>query len=49
MNAAAFDATTATLETDPLRDSELYFNRELSALDFNFRVLASRKGTTSSS
>jgi polyphosphate kinase len=25
---------------DPLRDSGLYFNRELSQLDFNFRVLA---------
>jgi len=40
MNAAAFDAATAALDTDPLRDSALYFNRELSALDFNFRVLA---------
>ncbi|MFC3551190.1 polyphosphate kinase 1 [Lysobacter cavernae] len=38
MNAAAVD--TATLDTDPLRDSNLYFNRELSQLDFNFRVLA---------
>ena len=37
MNAAAVDAT---LDTDPLRDSSLYFNRELSQLDFNFRVLA---------
>ena len=27
-------------EHDPLRDSSLYFNRELSQLDFNFRVLA---------
>ena len=25
---------------DPLRDASMYFNRELSALDFNFRVLA---------
>jgi polyphosphate kinase len=27
-------------EGDPLRDSSLYLNRELSQLDFNFRVLA---------
>ncbi|MFZ5636798.1 MAG: polyphosphate kinase 1 [Pseudomonadota bacterium] len=27
-------------DTDPLRDSSLYLNRELSQLDFNFRVLA---------
>ncbi|MBW3549604.1 MAG: polyphosphate kinase 1 [Proteobacteria bacterium] len=27
-------------EPDPLRDPSLYFNRELSQLDFNFRVLA---------
>ena len=27
-------------DTDPLRDPALYFNRELSQLDFNFRVLA---------
>jgi polyphosphate kinase len=27
-------------ESDPLRDPSLYFNRELSQLDFNFRVLA---------
>ncbi|MDG2519577.1 polyphosphate kinase 1 [Lysobacter soli] len=40
MNAAAFDTATTVVDTDPLRDSELYFNRELSALDFNFRVLA---------
>ncbi|MBU8976294.1 MULTISPECIES: polyphosphate kinase 1 [unclassified Lysobacter] len=37
MNAAV---ESTALDTDPLRDSELYFNRELSALDFNFRVLA---------
>lgn len=37
MNAAIVDAS---LESDPLRDSSLYFNRELSQLDFNFRVLA---------
>ncbi|WP_156900003.1 polyphosphate kinase 1 [Luteimonas mephitis] len=27
-------------DNDPLRDPSLYFNRELSQLDFNFRVLA---------
>ena len=27
-------------ERDPLRDRALYFNREVSQLDFNFRVLA---------
>ncbi|QOD91788.1 polyphosphate kinase 1 [Lysobacter sp. CW239] len=27
-------------DNDPLRDASLYFNRELSQLDFNFRVLA---------
>ena len=27
-------------ERDPLRDRSLYFNREVSQLDFNFRVLA---------
>jgi len=32
--------TETSLETDPLRDPSLYFNRELSQLDFNFRVLA---------
>ncbi|GAB3390549.1 polyphosphate kinase 1 [Lysobacter fragariae] len=36
-NAGAFEAGP---ETDPLRDNALYFNRELSQLDFNFRVLA---------
>ncbi len=30
----------AGVETDPLHDPSLYFNRELSQLDFNFRVLA---------
>ena len=30
----------APTETDPLRDPALYFNRELSQLEFNFRVLA---------
>ncbi|RBL62207.1 RNA degradosome polyphosphate kinase, partial [Xanthomonas oryzae pv. oryzae] len=28
------------IATDPLRDTALYINRELSQLDFNFRVLA---------
>ena len=32
--------TEPSLDTDPLRDPSLYFNRELSQLDFNFRVLA---------
>ncbi|MGO1068445.1 polyphosphate kinase 1 [Lysobacter sp. CA199] len=32
--------TETSIDTDPLRDSSLYFNRELSQLDFNFRVLA---------
>ncbi len=30
----------ATQDADPLADPSLYFNRELSQLDFNFRVLA---------
>ncbi|HRO27924.1 MAG TPA: hypothetical protein PLD19_10905, partial [Luteimonas sp.] len=29
-----------TTDADPLRDPALYLNRELSQLDFNFRVLA---------
>ena len=33
-------AGAATPDADPLRDPSLYFNRELSQLDFNFRVLA---------
>ena len=33
-------AAEAAQDTDPLRDSALYLNRELSQLDFNFRVLA---------
>lgn len=41
---ATIDAIVATTppgaEADPLRDPSLYFNRELSQLDFNFRVLA---------
>ncbi len=38
----AAQATTANAiaSDDPLRDPALYFNRELSQLDFNFRVLA---------
>ncbi|MGY0618797.1 polyphosphate kinase 1 [Lysobacter sp. A378] len=31
---------TDVADNDPLRDPSLYFNRELSQLDFNFRVLA---------
>ena len=33
-------AIVAPTEGDPLRDPSLYLNRELSQLDFNFRVLA---------
>ncbi|GAA5079808.1 polyphosphate kinase 1 [Lysobacter panacisoli] len=41
MNALSANAVVdTTLDTDPLRDANLYFNRELSQLDFNFRVLA---------
>lgn len=41
MNAALTNALSdASNDTDPLRDPGLYFNRELSQLDFNFRVLA---------
>jgi len=36
-NAASYEAGQ---ESDRLRDTSLYFNRELSQLDFNFRVLA---------
>ena len=32
--------STEPVDADPLRDPALYFNRELSQLDFNFRVLA---------
>ena len=40
-NQADSTATYETgSETDRLRDPSLYFNRELSQLDFNFRVLA---------
>ncbi len=37
LSGAAGDTTRPD---DPLRDPSLYFNRELSQLDFNFRVLA---------
>ncbi|RDZ27876.1 polyphosphate kinase 1 [Lysobacter silvisoli] len=40
MNAALSNALPDAHDTDPLRDPGLYFNRELSQLDFNFRVLA---------
>jgi polyphosphate kinase len=33
-------ASIEPTDSDPLRDPALYFNRELSQLDFNFRVLA---------
>jgi polyphosphate kinase len=47
MNAAAVTPAVETpLEIDPLRDPGLYFNRELSQLDFNFRVLAQAQDTT---
>ena len=38
--ASSLPAITAPTEGDPLRDPSLYINRELSQLDFNFRVLA---------
>ena len=34
------DGTADVAVDDPLRNPALYFNRELSQLDFNFRVLA---------
>ena len=34
------DSSGSGTDGDPLRDPSLYFNRELSQLDFNFRVLA---------
>ncbi|UNK50449.1 polyphosphate kinase 1 [Lysobacter sp. S4-A87] len=47
MNAAVVTSAVETpLESDPLRDPGLYFNRELSQLDFNFRVLAQAQDTT---
>jgi polyphosphate kinase len=39
-HALSGTAGDATSPNDPLRDPTLYFNRELSQLDFNFRVLA---------
>src|SRR5688572_16517186 len=36
----AANAATLDADADQLRDPALYFNRELSQLDFNFRVLA---------
>ena len=38
--ATAKRATSAPAQANPLRDPALYANRELSQLDFNFRVLA---------
>ncbi|MFT4196779.1 MAG: polyphosphate kinase 1 [Pseudoxanthomonas sp.] len=38
--STAHAAVPAPEQPDPLRDPALYFNRELSQLDFNFRVLA---------
>lgn len=38
-------AATAPAANDALRDTSLYFNRELSQLDFNFRVLAQAQDT----
>jgi len=40
MNAPAPSPAAAAPGNDPLRDPALYINRELSQLDFNFRVLA---------
>jgi polyphosphate kinase len=39
-HAAAAAANETGSDIDRLRDTSLYFNRELSQLDFNFRVLA---------
>lgn len=39
-HAESAGAGDAGLDADRLRDPSLYFNRELSQLDFNFRVLA---------
>ncbi len=38
--SAASPVATDAEQDDPLRDPALYLNRELSQLDFNFRVLA---------
>ena len=40
MNAAPDTPPAAPTTDDVLRDPALYLNRELSQLDFNFRVLA---------
>ncbi len=40
MTLPALPVIAAPVEGDPLRDPSLYLNRELSQLDFNFRVLA---------
>lgn len=40
MNAPVPSPVAAAPGSDPLRDPALYINRELSQLDFNFRVLA---------
>ncbi len=40
MNPPVPPVATAASAADPLRDPALYINRELSQLDFNFRVLA---------
>ena len=46
MNAPIDIAPDASSLSDPLRDPSLYFNRELSQLDFNFRVLAQALDTS---
>lgn len=40
MNAPVPHPAPAAAGHEPLRDPALYINRELSQLDFNFRVLA---------
>lgn len=45
MNAQIDLQTLPTTDQDALRDPALYFNRELSQLDFNFRVLAQAQDT----
>jgi polyphosphate kinase len=44
--AAAVHATLSSQEPDPLREAGLYLNREISQLDFNFRVLAQAQDDT---
>ncbi|KAB8318193.1 polyphosphate kinase 1 [Tolypothrix campylonemoides VB511288] len=46
MNAQQSPPVEAGPDIDPLRDPSLYFNRELSQLDFNFRVLAQAEDTS---